>query len=385
MATVFLSESKLLSNYSSLKNALPGVDLYYACKTNSDKNLLQILGAAGCKFDIATDGEVHKLMAAGVTIDQNRTIHTHPIKTISDIVHTLDYGCTTFVVDNIDEIKKFETLLVHRRKKLADHVLNPDPTQRGKAVSHLNPEVLIRIAIHNPDAGANLSAKFGCDINDFEKLYSYCKSIGLRVRGISFHAGSNCKTAEVHADAIRKCIPLFKKHSLRTLDIGGGFPAIPADNNIGRWCEPIRRAIDDFKISMIGNWDVAPEIIAEPGRYIAASCMSMECEVVGKSLKGDTMWYYLDDGVYGMMSGVIYDHNRYDLVPHNDQYDLFRTKYKSVFAGPTCDSIDVVLKDVVYEELDIGDKLTVNNIGAYSVAHATTFNSLPIPLIRVVK
>lgn len=371
MAEVFLSESKLISNYQSLQKALPGVDLYYACKTNSDRNILSILNKIGAKFDVATIGEIKALFETGVLLDKKRVIHTHPIKTIEEIVYILNQGVVqTFVVDNIDEIKKFEKVLELCRQT-KDWVNMPN--------------VLIRIAANNPEAKIDLSAKFGCDITEFETLYTYCKSIGLQVRGISFHAGSNCDNVNRHARMVYECIPLFRKHNLKTLDIGGGFPGTMTDGNIMDWCSPLRTALDHLRLSMIGYNDSCVEIIAEPGRYVVASAMSMVCTVIGKSLKGDVMWYYIDDGIYGMMSGVMYDNNKYDLIPHKDQYDLFRPRYKSVFSGPTCDSVDVVLRDVEYEELDIGDKLTVENVGAYSIAHASTFNSIPLPVVKVVQ
>jgi ornithine decarboxylase len=99
---------------------------------------------------------------------------------------------------------------------------------------------------------------------------------------------------------------------------------------------------------------------------------------VGKALRGDQPWYYLDDGVYGMFSGRIYDHARYPL-------HVFRTgeKKPSAVVGPTCDSIDVIEEALPLPELAVGDLVIGRMMGAYTAATASTFNSLPIPRIVV--
>jgi ornithine decarboxylase len=42
--------------------------------------------------------------------------------------------------------------------------------------------------------------------------------------------------------------------------------------------------------------------------------------------------------------------------------------------GPTCDSIDMIAKDVQLPEMRIGDWLVFNQMGAYTMAAASCFN-----------
>jgi ornithine decarboxylase len=85
--------------------------------------------------------------------------------------------------------------------------------------------------------------------------------------------------------------------------------------------------------------------------------------------------YYLDDGVYGGYSGQIYDHTRYPLTVFSDEAAL----HSSVLAGPTCDSIDVIAEDVALPPLQIGDLVLGRQMGAYTLATASEFNSIPKP------
>ncbi|MDJ0723374.1 MAG: type III PLP-dependent enzyme, partial [Desulfobacterales bacterium] len=99
-----LDASKVGAQYCELERALPGVGLYYAVKSLPFPGILRCLADMGCGFDLASTGEVRMMQA--LRISARRTIHTHPIKRDDDIRTALRYGCTTFVVDNADELLK---------------------------------------------------------------------------------------------------------------------------------------------------------------------------------------------------------------------------------------------------------------------------------------
>ena len=152
---------------------------------------------------------------------------------------------------------------------------------------------------------------------------------------------------------------------LSTLDIGGGFPANYDGSTlaIDDFCAPIREALNAVPADI--------DIIAEPGRYLVAPAVMSISSVIGKADRSGTTWYYIDDGVYGSFSGRIYDHAEYPL------RTLKTGNSKAcVLAGPTCDSIDVIAEDIVLPELEIGDLVIGEMMGAYTAATATDFNSL---------
>lgn len=83
------------------------------------------------------------------------------------------------------------------------------------------------------------------------------------------------------------------------------------------------------------------------------------------------MWYYLDEGVYGTFSGVWHENMQYKLYPFIHK---FNKPVLSVFAGPTCDSVDVIAKDIPFQELQLGDYLFALRVGAYCWVSRTKFN-----------
>lgn len=328
--------------YRALTAALPNVELHYALKPLPHAAVVAILQEEGCRFDLATNGEVDLVRQQGV--DPKHCIHSHPIKRDSDISHALEFGCSVFVVDNPVELKKF--------------VPYADQAQ-----------LLLRLSFPNPDTKVDLSKKFGCRPEHALELLQQAKDLGLNVMGLSFHVGSQAVSPKRHVDAIRQCHQVFQHAEaagmpLHWLDIGGGFPVSYQQElmSIQTYCSPIRQALAQFPASV--------RLMAEPGRFISAPAMVSIASVMGVADRGNQRWYYLDDGVYGSYSGQIFDHTLYPLsVPYHQGPTI-----NSVLAGPTCDSIDVIREDIQLPVLDVDDLVIGRMMGAYTWASATEFN-----------
>ena len=329
--------------YRALREALPGVDLHYALKPLPHASVVATLSDEGAFFDLATTGEVELVKAQGIAPE--RCIHTHPIKRDSDIRDALRFGVTTFVVDNPDEIRKF----VRYRKRA---------------------ELLLRVCFRSPTAVCDLSKKFGCEPGAVLGLIETARRLGVRVRGLSFHVGSQATDPSKYIEAIHACTNLIAEAllaglpSLDVLDIGGGFPVAYNDAvmPIDEFCAPIRAALAKLPKHV--------RVIAEPGRFIAAPAAIAVSTVMGKAKRDGRWWYYLDDGLYGSYSGQLFDHAKYPVAALRDGGELF----ESVLAGPTCDSIDVIDDNIALPELEVGDLVVGRMMGAYTWASATDFN-----------
>ena len=114
------------------------------------------------------------------------------------------------------------------------------------------------------------------------------------------------------------------------------------------------------------------EILAEPGRFLVASAATAVAKIIGKAVRGGKLCYYLDDGVYHTYSGVIFDHLQY----HLKSFRNGPTQICSVF-GPTCDALDTISLAEQLPDLDLGEFVYAENIGAYSAASSTFFNGFP--------
>jgi len=329
-----------------LRRALPQVDLHYALKPLPHAAVVQTVIELGGFLDLATTGEVQ--LVQRLQIDPQRCIHTHPIKRPEDIRNALQFGVRTFVADNPDEVRKFE-------RHAADA------------------ELLLRVSFRSPGAMCDLSRKFGCDPEDALPLARLAAELGVSVRGLSFHVGSQATDPGKHVEAIDACAKIMaaarreKLGSFDTLDIGGGFPIdyLQPAPDIGRFCAPVRAALAQLPRRI--------RVIAEPGRYIVGPAAIGVASVMGRAQREDHWWYYLDDGLYGSYSGQLYDHARYPVEPLRDGAE----RLPSVLAGPTCDSIDVIAENLMLPRLNTGDLIVGRAMGAYTWASASEFNFFP--------
>ncbi len=329
-----------------LRKALPHVDLYYALKPLPHPAVVRTVIEEGGYLDLATSGEVQLVERLGVS--PARCIHTHPIKRPADIANALEFGVRTFVADNPDEVRKFA-----RHREAA--------------------QLLLRVSFRSPGAVCDLSRKFGCDPEAVLELARIAAGLGVGVRGLSFHVGSQAADATKHVEALEACARLMaaarreKLGLFDTLDIGGGFPIDYTQpvQDIGRFCAPLRAAI--------GRLPKRLRLIAEPGRYIVGPAAIGVASVMGRAQREGHWWYYLDDGLYGSYSGQLYDHARYPVEPLRDGAE----RLPSVLAGPTCDSIDVIAENLMLPPLKAGDLIIGRAMGAYTRASATEFNFFP--------
>lgn len=334
---------RVRQQYQQLQAALPGVDLHYALKPLPHPAVVATLRDEGAWFDLATTGEIDVVRAQGV--GPERCIHTHPIKRDSDIRDALEFGIDTFVVDNPDEIAKFAK---YRRQV----------------------RLLVRVSFRSPDAVCDLSRKFGCVPSDALELLELARRQGIRVRGFSFHVGSQAVDSAKHVEAIHACLALIEAARERgfgdidLLDIGGGFPVqyLEPVQGIGEFCAPIRLALAAVPHDV--------RVIAEPGRYLCAPAAIGVATVIGRAQRDGLWWYYLDDGLYGSFSGQLFDHSRFPVSALGGEGKL----QPSVLAGPTCDSIDVIGENLQLPELKAGDLIVGRTMGAYTWASATDFN-----------
>jgi ornithine decarboxylase len=114
------------------------------------------------------------------------------------------------------------------------------------------------------------------------------------------------------------------------------------------------------------------QILAEPGRFLAAVCGTPVASVIGTAVRDGRTNYYINDGVYHTYSGVIFDHCKYPVHAIKGG-----TKSMCAVFGPTCDALDVVSMSEQLPDLQRGDLVYSVNIGAYSHASATYFNGFP--------
>ena len=230
--------------------------------------------------------------------------------------------------------------------------------------------LVLRLKVPDTGSQVEMSSKFGAEPSDAAGLIKRVFDSGLAVEGLSFHVGSQCTNFDNYAVALQITAEIFnearkKGYNLKIVDIGGGFPAA-YDSNVPRF-ERLAEVIES-EIKRLFPADI--EIIAEPGRFMVATAAVLVSEIIGKAVRNGKIFYHINDGVYHTFSGIVYDH----WIPNFQPFKSGETEVCAV-VGPTCDSFDKIsLSEQLPRNLQIGDYLYTENIGAYSTASSTKFN-----------
>ncbi|XP_046549964.1 ornithine decarboxylase 1-like, partial [Haliotis rubra] len=365
----------VVNNYRRWRRLLPRVTPFYAVKCNADPILLRVLSQLGAGFDCASKGEIGTVLQMGVA--PARVVYANPCKQISHLEYAARNNIDLMTFDNEAELYKIKSTY---------------PLAR----------LLLRIATpSNNDVLYDLSTKFGCHPGDVSGLLGTARQLDLDVVGVSFHVGSGVEDPEVFVESLRRAHLVFEiaakmGFTLNILDLGGGFYGHEgAPICFEKVAAVLNKSLDEvFPLSS------NVKVIAEPGRYFATSPFTLVTSVIAKrkcttptektdphelttldperlGSKKPTYMYYMNDGTYGSFGIVHFEDTRF--IPRLVKEPTSDVTFTSSLWGPTCDSIDCVLKEVPLPELQIGDWFYFENLGAYSISLQSRFNGMPVP------
>jgi ornithine decarboxylase len=321
-------------------------------KANSHPEIIKTLFQEGASFDVASYNEF--------------------MQVYEYIRHFAKKDKDFYVWDKIifsNTIKDRDTLRKIRRYKPLVTYDNADELTKIK--EHCDTAgVVLRLKVPDIGSQVEMSSKFGAEPGAARALIAQAFELGLVVEGLSFHVGSQCTTFDNYTAALDIASQIFqdarkKGYPVKIVDIGGGFP-VPYDSRVPQF-EKLA-AVINAECERLFPADV--DVIAEPGRFMVATAAVLVSEIIGKARRDGKIFYHINDGVYHTFSGVVYDH----WIPNFHAFKGGRTEVCAV-VGPTCDSFDKIsLSEQLPADLQIGDYLYTENIGAYSIASSTRFN-----------
>lgn len=362
---LILEEAEIERSIASFRRWLPFARLFYAVKANDSAPMLQKVAAAGLSFDVASAGEVRELLQRGVP--GYRMILANPEKT-PDSLHTMfAHGLGACTFDSVSELDKIRDY--HDRQRRL-HV----------------PRLLLRLQTHSAGVWTDLSLKFGCPPDQALELLRAARERGMPAAGLAFHVGTQSFDVDNYRRALDACRALLQRgahlfaNERLIIDIGGGFPndSRSAAGQLGleafyrelaEMLEPLRR--EGF------------ELWAEPGRVLSGPAGTLVTHIIGRREADDQVFLYLDDGVYGGYSALLFDHAQFVFFPLSRRHYAAHARADLrpyTLAGPTCDAVDIIAPGVMLPaSIDVGDALFTTDIGAYSTVSATRFNRFRIP------
>jgi ornithine decarboxylase len=348
---LLMDKSKIKEKVNSLGKKIKNSKVFYAVKANPDTKILKLINSLGIGFEIASEGELNILASIGVS--KERIISSNPVKSYRFLRIASSYGVSFFAIDSKDEIQKL-------------HDYSPGCN------------VYVRLSVPNEGSEWPLTKKYAVELDVAEELLLYAKKKGLNPVGITFHVGSQCTNIYNWNTALDKAKTLWdraKKKGLKLsiLNIGGGYPIRYTKN-----------VVDIETIDMNAHqliYEKFPkntQIFIEPGRAVVGDAGVFVSRVIGKAKRADENWLYIDVGVFnGLMESV-------GGIKYSYIVDGSKRVKKWTLAGPSCDSFDVIDKNLFLPEPEVGNLILILSSGAYTVSYASEFNGFSIPKIILI-
>ncbi|MCA3560729.1 MAG: type III PLP-dependent enzyme [Aestuariivirga sp.] len=350
-AVFCFSAERLKARLALFTAGFPGA-VSFAVKSNPSREVVAALDEAGLThWDVASVQE----MALVHAIQPSAHFHYHnPVKSRREILNAYSrYGCRRFAVDAREEVAKIAAIVGDDRSV----------------------ELAVRFVLPRDRASSahDFSTKFGAPEHIAAGLLQDIQRRGY-VPVMTFHPGSQSRDPNVYVRHIEAAHRIAKASGVQIgkLNVGGGFPA----------SYPLSKPalLDNFFTLIAGattrcfGKGMEPALECEPGRGLAANCMSLLTRVKLVCSDGDDI--FLNDGIYG---GLMEFMQAPELQPpcrviRGGKVLEGPTKPWKVF-GPTCDPLDVLPAKL---DLPAGirdeDFIEFGTLGAYGIATSTRFN-----------
>ncbi len=346
---LLMDREKVKEKVSIIGQNIKNSKVFYAVKANPDDEIIKLADELNMGFEIASEGELKMLSSIGVKPE--RIISSNPVKSLKFLKMAASYGVNYFSYDSVDEVDKLV-----------------------RFVPGCN--VYVRLSVPNEGSEWPLSKKFGIELDDAATLLSYAKNKGLNPVGITFHVGSQCTNIYNWNTALDKANALWKiaeRNGIRLnlLNIGGGYPIKYTKNVVN--VETIEKNVNTL---IYEKFPMDTEIFIEPGRAVVGDAGIFVTSVIGKARRADENWLYIDVGVFnGLMESV--GGIKYSYLVEGSRQTKYKKKW--TIAGPSCDSFDVIDKDVALPEPVVGNMILILSSGAYTISYASEFNGFSIP------
>ena len=328
----------------------------YAVKANSNIGILNVMAKLGSGFDIVSQGELERVLAAGG--EASKVVFSGVAKSRAEIMRALEVGIRCFNVESVAEL----------------HHINQIAGEMGKVAPislRVNPDV---DAHTHPYISTGLKEnKFGVSVDEAREVYKLAATLPhVKITGMDCHIGSQLTELQPFLDATDRLIRLIEQLkedgiTLKHLDLGGGLGVTYTDETPPHPSDYAAALLNKLK----GYENL--EIILEPGRAIAANAGILVAKVQYLKSNESRNFAITDTGMNDMIRPALYE--AYMNIIEIDR-TLEREKAIYDVVGPVCETSDFLGKQ---RKLAIaeGDYIAQRSAGAYGASMSSNYNSRP--------
>src|SRR5688572_1176642 len=373
------SKATFLHHYRQIAQAFAPLNatVCYSVKSCGNINILKVLAAEGCGFDVTSGGELFRALEAGG--DPKKMIYAGVGKTDDEIADGINAGIAAFNLESEAEIENIDRVAGRIGKTAIGAIrINPD----------VDPKT------HAKTTTGKKETKFGVDIERAERVFDQYRSLkNLRIGGVHIHIGSPVYEIQPYIDAVNKMTALIDRltergHKIEWFDVGGGFGV-----NYERPDQA--KPVTEHAKALVPLLQGKPYKIAfEPGRYIAGNSGIILTRVLYRKTGGEKRFVIVDAGMNDLIRPTLYEsyHHIWPVRPA-DAANLNTDRRKDFViqggetvdvVGPICESGDYLARARNLPEVKRGDLLAVFTAGAYGFAMSSNYNNRPrVPEVLV--
>ena len=328
----------------------------FAVKSNPNIAILNVMAKLGSGFDIVSQGELERVLAAGG--DAAKVVFSGVAKSHQEIARALEVNIRCFNVESEAELLRINQIAGDMGKIAPISLrVNPDVD------AHTHPYISTGLKEN----------KFGVSVEQAREVYKLAATLpNIKIVGMDCHIGSQLTELQPFLDAVDRLIVLTEQLkqdgiALKHLDLGGGLGVTYTDEAPPHPTEYAKALWE--KLSAFSEL----EIIVEPGRAITANAGILVTKVEYLKSNESRNFAIVDAGMNDMIRPALYQ--AYMNILEIDRTLAREEKIYDV-VGPICETSDFLGKQ---RKLAIaeGDYLAQRSAGAYGASMSSNYNSRP--------
>jgi diaminopimelate decarboxylase len=339
--------------------------------------VLQLVDEEGLFIDVASGGELHTALVAGV--DPARLIFHGNNKSDVELDRAVEVGVGRIVLDSFDEIDRLERVAAARDTTVPVWL---------RITPGIDAHTHEYVRTGHDDAKFGFTLSLGLADDAFDRAHA---AAHLDLVGIHAHIGSQIFGTDPFVANAEVCLELLARWrdehgvALGELNLGGGMGIRYTHEDhpveVARYGRAVLETVDEV-CERVGL--PRPRLLVEPGRAIVGPSTVTLYEIgTVKHLPGLTSWVSVDGGMSDNVRPALYDAvHEVALVGRTSDAEPRAV----TIVGKHCESGDLVREHAPLPgDLAVGDLLAVAATGAYTASMASNYNRLPRPAAVLVR
>lgn len=331
------------------------VGIAYAVKANPHPGILVALADTGCGFDVASGGELDRVLARGV--EGSRMVFSGPGKARADVERALAAG----VRINCEGERDLRHVAAWAERSGCEVAVNLRVNPLGDG-----PRSII---------GGGGPSRFGVDEGVLDAVLDrWSPHPRVRIRGVQVFTASNLLQAGDLARHHRQAMQVARRvqqvvgFALDTVDLGGGLGIPYRDEDVELDIAALASSLGSL---LRENPWFEGQLLLEPGRWITGPCGIYLCHVLEVKESQGKRFAVLDGGIHHLLRPALLGMDQpCSLLPRASGEAAAGELVPTTLGGPLCTGIDILARDVPLPPLEEGDVIAFLQTGAYGETEA---------------